>query len=201
MANLYQVSVVERITRWDKEIGDDVLVGFKYHPRLVNLDEVRDIRPPEKDNAYHQAVNAIIEFKGPAEYHDQVFVNEPFEAFAKLAALLPGTIDGQSSEAEWLNIRWICNTYDEFGHPVDPDCQLSPLAERVQGIVAELATKVNDLSKLETTVRAFFEAYPNADGSVMGSTHAAIEPYATLLRNIRAALPPKPEPETDHERK
>jgi hypothetical protein len=44
--------------------------------------------------------------------------------------------------AEIINIKSICDTYDEFGHSISADCRLSPLAERVYGIISEQAERV-----------------------------------------------------------
>jgi hypothetical protein len=52
-----------------------------------------------------------------------------------------GYRSGKTTQAELFAIKGLCDTYDEFGKPLDPECQLPELATRVHGIMAELADR------------------------------------------------------------
>ncbi len=53
----------------------------------------------------------------------------------------------EKNHGELRDIKWLANTYDEFGHSIDPECRLHPLAERIQGIMGELEDQVHKLKE------------------------------------------------------
>jgi hypothetical protein len=61
-----------------------------------------------------------------------------------LVAIIQKAIDDEAA-ANFYHTTRTCDDYDEFGHPIDPECELPKLANRVHGIMAEQAEKLTAL--------------------------------------------------------
>ncbi len=82
---------------------------------------------------------AIEEIRGIREWRknieDKILANDDIDyeiqfrkAFLHIVTLL---INIDELKAETINIKLICDNIDELNHPIDPDCEISPLAKRV----------------------------------------------------------------------